>query len=241
MISVMVPALNEELFLESTVKDIHSAAKATDVSVDIVIVDDGSKDHTPEIADRLARENDDVRVIHNEHNMGLGASVRKVLALEGLHDKFVIIAGDNDMPLALIKDMFAAAPSADLVFAYFVNREARGRRRNVISQIYQAINMISYNIFVMYISGPCIYPTALIQTFRIRSQRFSVPVELTVKSLRSGCTFVEVAGFMQTGEKGSSALSWKNLWEVIVKYFQIFWEVHVSEKERFSKSPRRVA
>jgi dolichol-phosphate mannosyltransferase len=42
--------------------------------LDVLIVDDGSPDGTGDVADRLARESDRVRVVHREGKMGLGSA-----------------------------------------------------------------------------------------------------------------------------------------------------------------------
>lgn len=241
MISVMIPALNEERHLANTVRDIKQAAKdCGDIKLDIIVVNDGSTDGTQGIADNLAAQHRDVRVVHNKTNIGVGASFQKVIKLPDLLDKFVLVAGDNDMPPDLMRDLFRNCHRADLTFAYFLNREERGVRRNIVSLIYNAIHMIGFSVFIMYISGPCIYPTRLLRTFSIKSARFSIPVELTVKCLRQGSTFIELPGYMQTGVKGSSALSYRNLYDVVLSFFKLFIEIHFTDKESFKKSGVRI-
>lgn len=236
----MVPAFNEEKLLRKTINDIIDSAKsAGDIIIDIIIVDDGSSDKTGVIAEQLAKEYQFVRAIHNEKNLGVGESFKRVIKMD-LQPKFIFIAGDNDSPKELIIDLFKNSDKADLVFAYYLNREERGKKRNIISLMYQMIYMISFNAFIMYISGPCIYPSALLKSFNIKSKRFTIPVELTVKSLRSGSSFIEIPGYMQTGAKGSSALRLKNLSEVILTYIKLLIEIHITSRSVFNKRPARV-
>lgn len=88
-----MPAYNEELLLDETVEE---ALPHIDR---LVIVDDGSSDATPRIADELAaRHPDRVTAIHHPKNRGAGAAVvtgvRALLARDDL-DAIGLIASDK--------------------------------------------------------------------------------------------------------------------------------------------------
>jgi len=74
-LSMAVPAYNEEVLVEGFLR--KSAADLAAVANDweIVLVDDGSTDRTLEIAERVAREIPQVKVIPLARNLGTGASV----------------------------------------------------------------------------------------------------------------------------------------------------------------------
>lgn len=67
---VVLPTYNEV----ENVGEIVPRILAQDNSLDVLIVDDGSPDGTGDVADRLARESDRVRVVHREGKMGLGSA-----------------------------------------------------------------------------------------------------------------------------------------------------------------------
>ncbi|MHB1295223.1 MAG: glycosyltransferase family 2 protein [Anaerolineae bacterium] len=75
-LSVVVPALNEELGIASIIQRVLSArAELRNVGVqemELIVVDDGSKDATAEIASRY----EGVRLIRHPHNMGYGAALK---------------------------------------------------------------------------------------------------------------------------------------------------------------------
>lgn len=50
MISIIIPAYNEEALLAATVHAVRQSADATGVPYEVIVVDDGSTDHTAEIA-----------------------------------------------------------------------------------------------------------------------------------------------------------------------------------------------
>lgn len=77
-ISVIVPAYNVENYIEKTVKSI---CDQTYRNLEIILVDDGSKDDTPYILDYLEKQDERIRVIHKENGgvtsarlCGVGAS-----------------------------------------------------------------------------------------------------------------------------------------------------------------------
>jgi hypothetical protein len=100
--------------------------------------------------------------------------------------------------------------------------------------------MITFGIFVQYINGPCVYPTEKMKTLDLKCNRFSIVVETTIKLLRSGCTYYEVAGYMQKGLAGSTSLSFRNLMEVMTSYLRLIKEVKLANDGKYNKWPKRV-
>lgn len=68
IISVVVPVYNTEKFIERCVESLLNQSAS---GVDIVLVDDGSPDSSPEICDRYAAEHECVQVLHKQ-NAGQG-------------------------------------------------------------------------------------------------------------------------------------------------------------------------
>jgi dolichol-phosphate mannosyltransferase len=71
-VSVLVPALNEE----ATIAEVVDRLLALPISKQIIVIDDGSEDRTPEI---LASYGDRILVLRNEKRTGKGAAIRKAL------------------------------------------------------------------------------------------------------------------------------------------------------------------
>ena len=85
-VSVVLPAYNEEATLAGTVETTLSTLDSflPDGSFEVLIAEDGCDDATPEIATRLANEDDRVRHVHSDERLGRGgALVRAFTAAEG--------------------------------------------------------------------------------------------------------------------------------------------------------------
>jgi glycosyltransferase involved in cell wall biosynthesis len=117
---VVVPCFNEELGITSTVERIvlglQAALPSPDAAPDfeVVIVDDGSTDGSPEAIESLRRRWHCVRVLHHEENSGYGAALKT--ALRSTRASFVAMTdADGSYPDARLGDLVRAAGEADMV------------------------------------------------------------------------------------------------------------------------------
>ena len=74
-LSVFFPAYNEEANVENMVRLSQRILPEVAEKWEIIPVNDGSKDRTGEIIDRLAKEDPNVRPVHHEKNKGYGGAV----------------------------------------------------------------------------------------------------------------------------------------------------------------------
>ncbi|HUP27623.1 MAG TPA: glycosyltransferase family 2 protein [Chloroflexia bacterium] len=74
-ISLVLPAHNEEPNIRAVVEEAAQVLPTAFTDYEIVVVNDGSKDRTLEIAQALASDNPHVRVVNHPVNRGYGAAV----------------------------------------------------------------------------------------------------------------------------------------------------------------------
>ncbi|MBI3747076.1 MAG: glycosyltransferase family 2 protein, partial [Chloroflexi bacterium] len=75
-VSYFFPAHNEEANLRGLVEEALATLPDLAEAFEIIVVDDGSGDATPRIADELAAADPRVRVVHHPRNRGYGAALR---------------------------------------------------------------------------------------------------------------------------------------------------------------------
>lgn len=96
-LSIIVPSYNEELRLASTLEEIAGFIDVYLGEVEVIVVDDGSRDATAEVAERGGCPN--LRVMRTEVNRGKGHAVRiGMLAAEG--DLRLFTDADGSTPIA---------------------------------------------------------------------------------------------------------------------------------------------
>ena len=76
-LSVIVPAYNEEDRIRKTLKRFHDYLSTQPFSYEILVVSDGSKDRTAQIAEHMHAEILNMSVINRKENKGKGFSVRE--------------------------------------------------------------------------------------------------------------------------------------------------------------------
>lgn len=100
MISVVIPALNEEGAIASTVLNVKETLEQASLSpFEIVVVDDGSSDRTAE----LARESG-ARIVSHPHNVGYGRSLKDGIRA-AQYDIIVITDADGTYPIGRIPEL----------------------------------------------------------------------------------------------------------------------------------------
>jgi polyisoprenyl-phosphate glycosyltransferase len=121
LLSVVAPVYNEEELVERFVR--RACAAVADYTFELVLVNDGSTDATPELLDRMAAEDPRVRVIHLSRNFGHQAALTAGLE-HAVGDVVAMIDADLQDPPELIPTMVARwEAGADVVYAVRRARE----------------------------------------------------------------------------------------------------------------------
>ncbi|MEH7308650.1 teichuronic acid biosynthesis protein TuaG [Neobacillus drentensis] len=91
LISIITPSYNASLFIEDT---IASVKKQTFQNWEMIIVDDCSSDNTPDILERIEKEDDRIHVIYLQQNGG--AAVARNIALQHAKGRYVAFLDSDD-------------------------------------------------------------------------------------------------------------------------------------------------
>lgn len=92
LISVLIPVYNCGQFLE---RCFRSLDEQTSSAFNVIVIDDGSTDESPEICDRWASSRENVAVIHRE-NCGLFATRREAISLVET-EYFICLDSDDEL------------------------------------------------------------------------------------------------------------------------------------------------
>ncbi len=78
LVSIVLPAFNEAAILEENLQRVfsHMESLEDEFRWEVILVNDGSSDDTGEIAERIARARDELRVFHHATNFGLGQALK---------------------------------------------------------------------------------------------------------------------------------------------------------------------
>jgi glycosyltransferase involved in cell wall biosynthesis len=226
-VSVFVPAYNEVDNLERSVADIVWAADQVLGEYEILIIDDGSTDGTPALADRLSREDPRVHAIHQPRNMGIAAAYERALA-EAKLDYIGFLPADGEIDRGSIRDILAAVGRADIVAPYHQNPRARQLHRRVLTWTSTGLVNALFGQRMHYYQGPCIYSVALARALPKSAGGFYFMTQMLIHALHAGYTYVEVGLTHVDRTHGrSKAVSAKNILKALRTIVQAWWAVHV--------------
>ena len=133
-ISVIFPAYNEEQNIQAAMLRARDALRPLFDRFEIIIVDDASQDRTPQIADALAAEYPEIRVIHNKPNKGQGESIL-IGFRAARHSLLIHNAMDYPFDLKDLRLMLPALAEADVVVAARVRRAGYTLYRKLTSVV----------------------------------------------------------------------------------------------------------
>lgn len=194
-LSVFLPAFNEEANLERTVKNVVDNLQKNVSEWEVVIVDDGSKDKTGEIADKLAKENHNISVIHHSPNRGYGAAFKS--GLYGCQYPWIsFIDSDGQFDFAEISRFITTQEKtqADLVIGYYLGRKVSFVRK-LNSKMWQLVVLLLFGLNVHDIDcGFKLISKKVVDTIpRLESERGAfISSEFLIKAKKMGSKITEI-------------------------------------------------
>jgi dolichol-phosphate mannosyltransferase len=127
-LSVVIPARDEEGTIEETVRETVGTLNSAAIEHEVLVVDDHSRDRTPEIVERLSGELRQVRCIPSPYSGGFGLTVRAGLERFEGDAVAVMMADRSDDPRDLVRYHLAVAPGVRLRVRVALRPGRRGAR-----------------------------------------------------------------------------------------------------------------
>src|SRR5262249_48790861 len=120
-LSIFMPCYNEEANVERVVRAaVDAGSKVTD-DIEVIVVHDGSRDQTGEIADRVASQDPRIRAVHNRPNQGYGGAVVRGLT-EARKDWIFFTDGDGQFDMNEIPLLIGLLDRCDVAVGYRLQR-----------------------------------------------------------------------------------------------------------------------
>jgi glycosyltransferase involved in cell wall biosynthesis len=222
-LSYFFPAHNEEDNVEPLVIEALDTLPTLADRFEIVIVDDGSRDRTGEIADRLAEANPGiVRAVHHSTNLGYGAALRS-----GFHAaRFGFVAftdGDRQFKIAdlgRLTERMARSDRPAVVIGFRIRR-ADPLIRTIYAKGYRLANRIFFGLRASDVDCACkLFRREALQGIRVESGGAFLSAELLIRLRTLGRTVVEVGvpHYRRTSGSPTGARP-----QVILRAIRDFW------------------
>jgi dolichol-phosphate mannosyltransferase len=217
MLSVVIPAHNEEDQIADTVEGIATALQDSNIRYEILVVNDNSIDRTGDIVRGLARGNPAVQCINNDPPNGFGFAVRRGLASFRGDAVAIVMADGSDWPADLVAFYRKLQEGYDCVFG---SRFSRGGRvidyppmKLVLNRLGNRFIQLLFRIYCDDISNAFkIYRRSVIAGIQpLLAQHFNLTVELPLKSIVRGYRYAVVPNTWINRKQGISKFKIKEM------------------------------
>jgi glycosyltransferase involved in cell wall biosynthesis len=194
-LSWFFPAHNEEANLEGLVAEALETLPALATRFEILIVDDGSRDATPRLADELAGAHPSVvRAIHHPTNLGYGEALRSGFRASRF-DLVAFTDGDRQFRVAdlgRLTERLARSDAPDVVVGYRIKR-ADPILRTVYARLYRLANRIFFGLPVRDVDCACkLFRREVLEGVNVESGGAFFSAELLIKLRAGGARIAEV-------------------------------------------------
>jgi glycosyltransferase involved in cell wall biosynthesis len=228
MLSIALPAYNEEITLESIVLEAMAVADKLGDDYEILIVDDGSTDATPQVAARLAEQHDVVRVHTHPVNRGFAGAMRSCFS-ESRGEYVVLAPSDGQAPMEDVQVFWSLKDRYDLLFSLRLERSDSPRRR--------ASSGLWYLFLRFLLSFPIPEFSSLFLLRRDQIPELAVQVRedganylplLYMTAMKSGRR-VGVLGILEKPRQGGVAMGFQPslIARTIAEDFRIWWRLRI--------------
>lgn len=189
-LTLVLPAYNEEGNIEYVVRRALDVLPTVVDTFEIIVVNDGSRDATPRIIDRLAAEDSRVRAIH-QPNKGYGGALTSGFSAS-VGDYVMFMDSDRQFDIADIRLLAPFTASFDVVAGFRMERS---------DPIHRRINAEVFNIVVRVLFGvhmrdlDCAFKMfhgEMVRSLDLTSAGALINAEMQAKLRRQGATLEQI-------------------------------------------------
>lgn len=222
LVTVIMPAYNAAQFVRQAVQ---SVLDQTVSDLELLVIDDGSTDETPQIVEQMCEEDDRVRLITNVKNLGAGGTRNRGLDLSSSRYTALLDSDDYWKPQMLEKLIGRLEQTgADLCYCSYELVDAQGEKVCNDFIVPEDTDFKRSAVRNVISCSSVIFTRSVVDKYRFPSDVYHEDIALWFRMLREGmvaCGVPEVlAGYRQhVGSKTSGKIksAWRR-WSVYRKY-----------------------
>ncbi len=236
-VSLVLLFYNEEECLVRVVEDLKSALAGAGFNFNLVLVDNGSRDRTPELIRQLTESDPRLIPVTVNENLGFGWGV--ISGLVTAPGTWIgYMGGDGQVaPADVVRLLELTESGYDLIK---VRRKKRqdGFVRSWISNVYVMLSCLTFGLpFYDVNATPRIFRREWLKKFRLTSRDWFLDAELLIKADLLGLTVREFPIVFQKREGGSSNVNLNTILEFFknIARFRFGKELREWKRENLSR------
>ncbi len=206
-LSLVMPCYNEEESIPVTIPRLIAAFDAAGFQLELVAVDNGSKDGTARVLGKLAERHAQVKIVSIEVNQGYGNGL--LAGIPACSSPWIgFIPADGQVDAADVVHLYESAAASH------GNVVAKARRRFRMDGMRRKLVSVSYNLMVrvlwptmdtLDVNGtPKILPRAALHAMALESRGWFLDPEIMIKAHYMGLRVLEFNVFARMRGSGTS-------------------------------------
>jgi glycosyltransferase involved in cell wall biosynthesis len=216
-LSALMPAYNEQAVLPAALEEAVIALEDLCERWELLIVDDGSTDRTPEILAEWSARDPRIRVVTQERNLGYSKALIRGFA-ECRYEAIFYTDADAQFDLHDIADLYPGLKDVDMVAAYRVGRQDRWIRF-VTSAVYNLLQGWLLGIRVRDVNCAFkLFRRSFFDAVHLSSDGFLIDAELYARARVAGLRWAQVGVQHRPRQMGSTTVKSstvsETLWEL---------------------------
>lgn len=238
ILSIIMPALNEEKNISAAIDDVLLTFDNLAIAGEIIVVNDGSSDSTPKLAQQKAEKfPEQMRILNHSTPQGIGASFWD--GVDTASGEIVcMLPGDNENEPAETLRYLKLMDDVDIVVPFVVNTQVRSGFRKLLSFLYRAIINTTFATTFNYTNGTVLYRKSLLTQLPKRNKGFFYQTDILIRLVKQGHLFAEVPYKLRERTGGQSkATSLKSLRKVIKGYLELVKDIYFTKEEAAAAFP----
>ena len=186
MLTLGCPAFNEEESIEAVLKEAFDVLPTVIPSFEVLVIDDGSTDSTPEILERLSSQQSRLRVVRHPRNLGAAGFGRTVVE-QARGEWMAVISADGEVnPLSLAPMLEQARKGADIVVGTRKQKDDYTGYRKIVSWTFNRSVQLVFGTNFQDIGGFKLYRTDVVRQIDVIANSAFLNAERLVKAERIG-------------------------------------------------------
>jgi glycosyltransferase involved in cell wall biosynthesis len=225
-LSLFYPMFNEEANIEEAVRRAITVLPRYSDRFEVILVDDGSRDRTGAIADRLCAEDPRVRVVHHGVNRGYGAALRSGIAAAS-YEWIFYTDGDNQFDLDDLRLLIPLTRENDCVSGYRIDRRDP-RFRKVNAWVFNVAMRLCFGLKVRDVDCAFkLYRRSMFDGITLRSNGAMIDVEILARARERGARIAEVGVHHYPRIAGSqTGANFSVIFRAFRELFRLWAELH---------------
>lgn len=232
-ISVFFPAYNDAGTIPSMVLTALLTLRRLTDDYEVIVVNDGSQDHTPQLLEELARLYPEVRIIHHVRNSGYGGALRTGIS-QSRKDLIFYTDGDAQYDVRELEKLLPLmAEDVDLVNGYKISR-SDPIYRALLGTLYRLLTKLFFGIRLRDIDCDFrLMRRGIFDKISLKSNSGTICVEMIKKIEAGGFRIREVPVHHFYRSYGKSQyFTLKRLFRTLVDLSRLWYELFISHSAR---------